>query len=422
MVGAGEGRHLGELRRLAGTLELEARGEMEQGRRDPSGYLGRGKRGELKEMVESLGAGFVVADDELTASEARVLERDAGVAVVDRTELIIRIFEAHARDAPSKLQVELAEMEYLLPRVRGMWRHLERLGGGLGSGGGAATRGPGEQQLEYDRRAIRSRMEKLRERLQSERSSRGVRRSRLKESQTPKVALVGYTNAGKTTVLNALSHAGRSTRDRLFETLETTTRRVEGASVDGSFTSDFTITDTVGFIRKLPTQLVESFSSTLEAASDADIIVLCADASSPRLDEEIETVKQTLSETGPPGESASLLDRPIILLLNKTDLLSEGEERKLRSDHPGAVLASALEGAGLDGLADELHREISGMRERMEVLIPHAEYEAAARLYGRAEIHSSEDREDGVLMDVSIPRPSAPSYAKYRAGARGRHG
>lgn len=412
LAAAGEDRHLDELDRLAGTLGLEVCGVMEQARRDPSGYLGGGKRAELKSMVESLGAGFVVTDDELTASGARVLERDVGVAVIDRTELIIRIFESHARDAPSKLQVELAEMEYLLPRVRGMWKHLERLGGGLGSSGGAAVRGPGEQQLEYDRRAIRSRMAKLRERLKDEDSSRGVRGSRLQGSQTPKVALVGYTNAGKTTILNALSKAGRSTRDRLFETLETTTRRVEGTSRDGSFTSDFTVTDTVGFIRKLPTQLVESFASTLEAASDADILVLCADASSPRLDEEIETVRRTLSET-----AGDLSDKPIILLLNKLDLLSGIEREGFESKYPGAVLASAIKGAtsgGLEGLKGEIHRKISGMRERMELLIPHAEYEAAARLYGVAEIHSRESREDGLMMDVSIPKPLAPSYLRYR--------
>lgn len=417
-----------ELRRLAGTLGLEVCGVMEQGRRDPSGYFGGGKREELKEMVSSTGAGFVVTDDELTASEARVLERDSGVAVVDRTELIIRIFESHARDAPSKLQVELAELEYLLPRVRGMWKHLERLGGGLGSGGGAATRGPGEQQLEYDRREIRVRMEKLRERLKSEESARRVRRSRLKDSDTPKVALVGYTNAGKTTILNSLSNAGRSTKDRLFETLETTTRRVEGSSGSsnssngaGSFTSDFTITDTVGFIRKLPTQLVQSFSSTLEAASDADILVLFADASSPRLEEEIETVKLTLSEVADETgkQESRTREQPIILILNKSDLISSEERVRLSARYPDAVLISALgefggSSRGFEELLGEIHGSISGMRERMELLIPHSDYAVAAKLYGVAEIHASKDNEDGVFMDVSVPTSSVPAYSAYR--------
>ncbi|MBA2691712.1 MAG: GTPase HflX [Rubrobacter sp.] len=419
LAGAGDVRHMGELRRLSETLGLEVCGEIEQARRDPSAYLGGGKRAELNEMVSALGAGFVVADDELTASEARVLERDAGVAVVDRTELIIRIFEAHARDAPSKLQVELAEMEYLLPRVRGMWRHLERLGGGLGSSGGAAVRGPGEQQLEYDRREIRARMEKLRSRLAGERSARGVRRARLREAGIPKAALVGYTNAGKTTILNRLSNAGRSTKDRLFETLETTTRRVEGSSRDGvagasggkhGFAPDFTLTDTVGFIRKLPTQLVESFASTLEAASDADLLILCADASSPHLDEEVETVKETLSESG------SLSGKPIIPALNKADLISVPESARLSARYGGSVLTSALGGEGFGPLLDRIYEEISAMRERMEVLIPHSSYEDAARLYGMAEIHASEDRVDGVLMDVSLPASFAPSYSRYKVG------
>lgn len=425
LVGAGEERYVEELRRLAGTLGLEVCGVLEQGRRDPVGYLGGGKRSELKEMLSELGADFVVTDDELTASEARVLERDSGVAVVDRTELIIRIFEAHAKDAPSKLQVELAELEYLLPRVRGMWRHLERLGGGLGSSGGAATRGPGEQQLEYDRRQIRIRMEKLRSRLESERSARRVRGSKLKNSLVPKVALVGYTNAGKTTILNSLSKAGRSTKDRLFETLETTTRRVEGtsrtslnasANADGSFSPDFTLTDTVGFIRKLPTQLVQSFASTLEAASDADVLVLCADASSVHLEEEIQTVKQTLAEIG------ETQDKPMILALNKIDLVSREERRRLGASHgEEAVLMSAAKGGegDRDVLLEAIHGAISGMRERMEVLIPHSEYEAAARLYGVAEIHGSESRNEGVLMDVSLPAFSVATYAPYKVSPDG---
>src|SRR5215218_5270015 len=254
LAGAGESCHMSELGRLAVTLGLEVVGVLEQGRRDGTGYLGRGKREELRGLVEDVGATFVVADDELTASQARVLERAAGVSVVDRTELIIRIFEAHARDAASRLEVELAELEYRLPRVKGRNEALSRLGGG-----GVTTRGPGEQQLEYDRRAIRERMETINRRLKGEEAARSVRGARLKKEGPPTVALVGYTNAGKTTILNALSGAGRSTKDRLFETLETTTRLVEGGGTgattgqDGA-RPDFVVTDTVGFIRKLPTQ------------------------------------------------------------------------------------------------------------------------------------------------------------------------
>src|SRR5918992_2589306 len=301
LVAAGDDRQLEELARLVETLGLHVLGGLEQGRRDGVGYLGRGKRAELKELVRSVGAGLVITDDELSPSQARVLEEAAGVTVVDRTLLIIRIFEAHARDAASRLQVELAELSYRLPRVRGGYRALSRLGGG-----GVTTRGPGEQRLEYDRRGIRERMERMGKRLKEEKAAREVRGARLKKEGPPRVALVGYTNAGKTTILNALSGENRSTADRLFETLETTTRLVRGAPSannghdhDGGAVArpDFVLTDTVGLIRKLPTQLVHSFASTLETARDADVVLLCADASSEKLQEEIRTVEDTLRET-----------------------------------------------------------------------------------------------------------------------------
>lgn len=415
LVGAGETRYVAELGRLAATLGLEVAGVMEQNRRDGSGYLGRGKREELRELVSEVGANFVVTDDELTASQSRVLERAVGipgVTVVDRTELIIRIFEAHARDAASRLEVELADLEYRLPRVKGRNPELSRLGGGVGSSGGAATRGPGEQQLEYDRRAIRRRMETINRRLEDERGARAVRGARLKEGGPPTVALVGYTNAGKTTILNAVSGAGRSTRDRLFETLETTTRLVEGAGENGAVSRpDFVVTDTVGFIRKLPTQLVHSFASTLEVAGDADVRVLCADASSEDLDEEIQTVRETLAHglSGRDGRDPG----PTILCLNKMDLLSKESARRLRREYPEAVLMSALRG-DYGSLLDEVYRSISSERERMEVLIPHSDYAAATRLYGLAEIHAQENTDVGLWLDVSIPRSASSKYAPYR--------
>jgi GTP-binding protein HflX len=405
LVGAGEPRHLAELGRLATTLGMEVVGVLEQGRRDGSGYLGRGKREELRSLVEDLEVRFVVADDELTASQARVLERAAWTTVVDRTELIIRIFEAHARDAASRLEVELADLEYRLPRVKGRNPELSRLGGG-----GNITRGPGEQQLEYDRRAIRRRMETINRKLKEEKAARAVRGTRLKKEGPPTVALVGYTNSGKTTILNALSGAGRSTKDRLFETLETTTRLVEGGSTDGSggLRPDFVVTDTVGFIRKLPTQLIHSFASTLEVTRDADVKVLCAAASSEELGEEIQTVRQTLSETLRNGSGPG----PTILCLNKMDLVSEEREAELRREYPEAVMISALEGC--DALLEEIYHAISSGRERMEVLIPHAEYAAASRLYGTAEIHAQEDTEAGLWMDVSLPRSASAKYAPYK--------
>ena len=408
LVGAGEPRYMAELGRLATTLGMEIAGVLEQGRRDGTGYLGRGKREELRSLVEEVEARFVVADDELTASQARVLERAAGASVVDRTELIIRIFEAHARDAASRLEVELADLEYRLPRVKGRNPELSRLGGG-----GVTTRGPGEQQLEYDRRAIRRRMDTINRKLEDESAARAVRGARLKKEGPPIVALVGYTNAGKTTILNALSGAGRSTRDRLFETLETTTRLVEGGNKDGrdgGVRPDFVATDTVGFIRKLPTQLVHSFASTLAAAREADVRVLCADASSEELEEEIQTVMRTLSETlaGANGSASG----PTILCLNKMDLVSQEREAELLREYPEAVAISAL--TDYEALLEAIYDAIASGRERMEVLIPHTEYAAASRLYGTAEIHARENTEAGLWMDVSLPRSAMARYAPYR--------
>ena len=396
-----------ELGRLATTLGMEVAGVLEQNRRDGTGYLGRGKRDELRELVEGVGARFVVADDELTASQARVLERAAGAAVVDRTELIIRIFEAHARDAASRLEVELADLEYRLPRVKGRNPELSRLGGGT-----VLARGPGEQQLEYDRRAIRRRMETINRKLGEERAARAVRGARLKAGGPPTVALVGYTNAGKTTILNSLSGTGRSTKDRLFETLDTTTRLVQGTRSNGDDGArpDFVVTDTVGFIRKLPTQLVHSFASTLEATRAADARVLCADASSEELEDEVGTVRRTLAQTL--GEGNGSGPGAEILCLNKMDLVSAERARVLRREYPEAVMINAL--GDCEALLEAIYDIIASERERMEVFIPHAEYAAASRLYGLAEIYAQENTDSGLRMDVSLPRAVAARYASYR--------
>jgi GTP-binding protein HflX len=391
--------------------------------------------------VAEVGAGLVISDDELSASQARVLEGDAGAPVVDRTELIIEIFAAHAGDAASRLEVELAGLQYRLPRVKGRTGGaLSRLGGG-GGGGGGARRGSGEQQLEYDRRRIRERIETIRARLAEEGSARGVRRARLARSGVPKVALVGYTNAGKTTILNALSGERRSAADRLFETLETTTRVVSGdgraggnggagpAEVEAG--ADFVVTDTVGFIRKLPAQLVHSFASTLEAAVEADVLVVCADASSPSLDEEIRTAEETLSEalamaSSPRASSGGAASRNGgapdqrfggggILCLNKADLLTDRERAELARSYPGAVIISARR--DVSPLLGAIRAEIGARGVRMEVLIPHSEYAAATRLYGLAEIHSRSDTEEGLLLDVTLPKSRAPVYYRYRTTA-----
>ncbi len=405
LVGAGEDRYLEELGRLANTLGIVVVGTLEQNRRDGAGYLGKGKREELAGIVRAEEAEMVVSDDELTASQARVLERSCGASVVDRTELIIQIFEAHARDAASRLEVELADLEYRLPRVKGRNPALSRLGGGVG--GGRVTRGPGEQQLEYDRRAIRRRIESINRKLIEEKRARRVRGARLHKDGPPTVALVGYTNAGKTTILNSLSGSQRSTADRLFETLETTTRLVTSQASGSSSAAkpDFAVTDTVGFIRKLPTQLVHSFASTLESADNADLIILCADASSMTLSEEISTADEILS-------SLQKEYRATLLCLNKVDLLTREEYKNLSRKYPSAVLIGA--NRGTEDLLRSIHEAISQDRERVRILIPHGEYGLASRLYGRAEIHNSENNEEGLLLDVSLSDSLMGQYEEYR--------
>jgi GTP-binding protein HflX len=415
LVAAGRDRQIPELGRLAATLGIEVCGTIEQPRRDAAGYLGKGKREELALLVRESGAGYVITDDELTASQQRVLEKSAGVPVVDRTALIIQIFGAHARDAASRLEVELAELEYRLPRIRGTFSSMSRLGGSVG--GGRIARGPGEQQLEYDRRLIRERIRTINRRLDEEETSRSVRRSRLDQGFQPQVALLGYTNAGKTTILNAMTGAERRAADRLFETLETTTRRVEGESREHDDRErrppDFVVTDTVGFIRKLPTQLVRSFASTLEAAREADVHVICADASSPSVREEIETVEKTLESylDGARNDARS------ILCLNKIDLLDEERKEDLATEYPEAVHVSAVSGDVLS-LNQSITRAISEERTRIEILIPHSEYAEASDLYGMAEIHASHSTEQGVRFDVTLPDQALKRYSRYSIPSR----
>ena len=290
---------------------------------------------------------MLIVDDELDPTQQRALEDALSTRVVDRTQLILDIFAQHAVSAEGKLQVELAQLEYNLPRMRGMWKHLERLGGGVG------TRGPGESQLESDRRMARRRITQLRARLKGLQAQRGVRRKERKRAEVPTVALAGYTNVGKSTLLNALTGAEVSVENRLFETLDPTTRSFE---YDGK---RYLVTDTVGFIRRLPTQLVQGFASTLEETLVADLILHVADASLPedRLREQIAAVNAVLTEIG--GE-----ELPIVLVFNKVDRLDPLGRRRLANRFPDAQQVSAATGAGLDGAAgadrDALRRPVRG--------------------------------------------------------------
>src|SRR6266516_2515141 len=309
---------LGELLRTAGVAVV---GELVQRRAHPhpNTYLGPGKVGEAKAVAEECDANLVACDDELTARQERNLEQALGLPVVDRTAVILDIFASHAGSAEGKLQVELAQLEYNLARMRGLWSHLERLGGGIG------TRGPGETQIETDRRLARDRIATLRRRLEHVKGNRAVQRAERERAALPTVALVGYTNAGKSTLLNALTGSDVGVRDRLFHTLDPTTRtlRLSGRP--------YLLTDTVGFIRKLPHQLVDAFAATLEETRLADLVLHVVDAGAPEEDlvEMTRAVEDVLEEIGAGGS-------PRVLVLNKADLLDDERRRELHFRHPDA--------------------------------------------------------------------------------------
>ena len=396
---ADSARELDELRELARTAGVEPVGELVQhrARPEPRTYVGKGKLVELKEAFGRSQAESLLVDDELSPVQQRELENALQARVVDRTQLILDIFAQHAVTAEGKLQVELAQLEYNLPRMRGLWQHLERLGGGLG------TRGPGESQLETDRRLARRRISVLRGRLRGLERQRATRRKSRRRAETPVIALAGYTNAGKSTLLNALTGAEVSVRDRLFETLDPTTR---GFEVDGR---KYLLTDTVGFIRRLPHQLVEGFAATLEETLVADLVLHVADASAPdeELDEMIAAVDEVLVEIG-------ATDAPIELVLNKIDLVDPLRRRRLANRYPGALQVSAETGESLDALRERLAALFGERFESVRLLLPYEEGSRLAELYALgAPIQERVDQPDGVFVRAHLPRRELSRFAPY---------
>ena len=390
---------LAELRELARTALVDPVGEVVQHRPRPQNrtYLGKGKLEQLKHAYKEANAEVLLVDDELDPAQQRTLEDVLQARVVDRTQLILDIFAQHATSAEGKLQVELAQLEYNLPRMRGMWQHLERLGGGVG------TRGPGESQLETDRRIARRRITLLRRRLAELRKQRDVRRKARRRAETPTVALAGYTNVGKSTLLNALTGADVSVENRLFETLDPTTR---GFDVDGR---RYLITDTVGFIRRLPTQLVEGFAATLEETLVADLVLHVVDASvtDERLDEQIAAVNGVLHEIGAD-------DLPVELVLNKADAVDGLRRRRLANRFPDATQVSALTGFQLDELRKRVAARFADRFEAVALFLPYDEGGKLAELYALgAPIEERVDGPDGVLVRARLPRRELRRFAQY---------
>ena len=393
-----EGDDLAELGELLHTAGVAVVGELVQRREQahPNTYLGPGKVEEARAAAQSCDANLIACDDELTARQERNLEEAVGLPVVDRTTVILDIFASHAGSAEGKLQVELAQLEYNLARMRGLWSHLERLGGGIG------TRGPGETQIETDRRLARDRIATLRRRLEHVKGTRAVQRAERERAALPTVALVGYTNAGKSTLLNALTGSEVGVRDRLFHTLDPTTRTLRLGG------RPYLLTDTVGFISKLPHQLVDAFAATLEETRRAELLAHVLDASAPEARVEVmkRSVEGTLEEIGA-GE------RPRLLVLNKIDLLDEAAREELRLCHPDAVMVSGVTGEGLEELSERIERELMHTLRRVELLVPYTDGGSLAELHDVAGEVSREDTPDGVRVCALVPARLAARFSRF---------
>lgn len=384
---------LEELKALLETAGGTAVGTLLQSRPapDPHSFLGEGKVEELRQAVEATGANMVIFDNDLSPSQIRTLEDITGATVIDRSALILDIFAQRAKTREGRLQVELAQYQYLLPRLSGMGRSLSRQGGGIG------TRGPGETRLESDRRHIRTRISRLQQELKEVRRVRGVQRQLREKNSVPVVALIGYTNAGKSTLLNALTGAGIPANNRLFDTLDTTTRRMTVSD-----TLDVLLSDTVGFIAKLPHNLVEAFQATLEELQYADLLLHVIDASDPGRTAHMEVVEKLAAQLAPQGV-------PIIEVYNKADLV----EPQLIPVGENKVAISAATGTGLPRLLELVEQNLDTGVKRVTMKLPYAAAGEVDRIHREGKVFTTEYENDGILVEAALSREMQGRYRDY---------
>lgn len=399
---------MAELAALAETAGSEVLEGLVQRRDkpDPSTYIGSGKAAELREIVEATGADTVICDGELSPAQLNALEKAVKVKVIDRTALILDIFAQHATSREGKAQVAFAQMEYMLPRLRGWGESMSRQGGGAGgSGGGVGTRGPGETKIETDRRRIRERMSKLRREIKDMKKIRDTQRGRRVQSDVAAIAIVGYTNAGKSSLLNALTGAGVLVENALFATLEPTTRR--GQFDDGR---PFVLTDTVGFVRHLPTQLVEAFRSTLEEVVHADLLVHVVDGSDANPLAQISAVRAVVSDVATEYDEVPAAE---LLVVNKTDAASDLTLAQLRRALPDAVFVSAHTGDGLDRLRTRMAEMVTPTDESVDVTIPYDRGDLVARVHADGRIDATEHTDDGTRIKARVPKSLAAGLREF---------
>ncbi len=390
---------LDELAELAKNLEIDVVGREVVLLREPSAhyFVGAGKFSEIVAAARALDADCIIFDDELSPAQQRNWESESGLDIVNRQEVILDIFAARAQTREAVLQVELARLEYSLPRLRKAWSHLDRQ-----RGGGITQRGGGESQLELDRRFIGARIAKLRDELERVRVVRGTQRKRRMRVPVPTAAVVGYTNAGKSSLINALAKSSLLAQDKLFATLDPTTRRLVLPD-----SSELLLTDTVGFVRKLPHRFVEAFKSTLEEAVVSDFLLHVVDSSSPDAAEHIKTTTSVLRELGADSKK-------IIVVMNKIDALSDDvSARALEIEFPDAVWVSAKTGEGLGGLLAKMEDAIAGASKLVKLLVPHSEYRAVAELYASGSVLSRCDTDDGAEISARIPLRKFPLFEKW---------